>query len=474
MDFQLPQTASPIPALPTPQCFIALYQINADSLARFEDLPTELRDMILALIFDHQGRIGAETKPIQRWESRSSQPIALTNMEGLLQASHFTRNLATEYIGRQQFVCDANLLADMTRAYGKGHCSRIRRLSMTIKSSRLDYMEEEWPGLIKTLAKRLPSLTELQVSSLYETWKADVPCDETASGDPYGTITRQQQEQRAIIRFGSFVLPSHPTLNRVIKPAHSGPTFEADEELVCNSIIVDRGYEGGTKEDCREWKCMSKWSDATRQERIVEEVSLTIGYSVEVVLTTMQDRVIDAPKVRRLKQVEWATADINDLVMTPTSGASKNNIWHSGTTGLNDVYAIVDERAYRTKEDLRASGLTHRSHDDLVDLCRSAAALSHRGAMRLAIENVELRGELEKTVADLQEKNADLEQSLDEAHYLTDQMRQAKAEFEDQTSQLRQARRAERNSEAKFDACKDSSIVKEEMLRHIERKSKPL
>lgn len=129
---------------------------------------------------------------------------------------------------------------------------------------------------MKMFAKDLPNLMELETRSSYDVSKTLRPYPERGSEDPEGTTSPQDQEQRAVIKLGCFIIPRHPSLKRVIKPANSGPTFDIGETKIVNRIIIDRGYKESEDDDTRESKVIAKWKDATRQERVTIEVSAEI------------------------------------------------------------------------------------------------------------------------------------------------------------------------------------------------------
>lgn len=128
-------------------------------------------------------------------------------------------------------------------------------------------------SVAQDVCEDLPNLTKLEIWSSYEVHKVLSPYPEHESGDPDGTISRQGQEQRAVIKLGCFIASRHESLKRVIKPANSGPTFEVGETKIVNRVIIDSGYTEGEDDDFREPKVAVKWKDVTRQERVTIEVS---------------------------------------------------------------------------------------------------------------------------------------------------------------------------------------------------------
>jgi len=251
-----------------------LYQIDKTKLATFKDLAPELQNMIFACVLDHEGPIDV-TVQLPRNYQRSWRlqkfPPGIRNMEDLLRAAKYVRELAKEYIGRQNFTCNSEALFDLPSAFGPGHCSRILDLSMRMTWSMKCFDHTRWPSLIETFAKYLPNMAKLKIWSSYEAYKASAPYPELESGDEYGTVTRQVQEERAVVRLGCWIVLTHPTLNRVIKPADSGPSFELREDHIVNYVIVDKGYSEVPGDDDRTWESVER-GVASRQERALVEV----------------------------------------------------------------------------------------------------------------------------------------------------------------------------------------------------------
>lgn len=253
----------------------------------FQDLPPELKAMIFWYIFD-QDPIDITVR-LQGYGAGKLQlfgigkkillhgfPSAIANMHGLLQAGPDTRAFATGYIGQQKYTCNSEALADLPLAFGPGHCGRVLDLSMDMTWSNKNFHDDLWPPLIKMFAKDLANLMKLEIRSSYEVFKALLPYPERESGDPGGTISRQDQEQRAVIRLGCFIVSRHESLKRVIKPANGGPTFDVGETRIVNRVIIDSGYTESEGGDVGEPKVVVKWKDATRQERVTVEVSAEI------------------------------------------------------------------------------------------------------------------------------------------------------------------------------------------------------
>lgn len=75
---------------------------------------------------------------------------------------------------------------------------------------------------------------------------------------------------------------------------------------------------------------------------------------------------------------------------------------------------MIDERAYRTKDGLKANGWQRHDFDEWVDICRSAARLGGHSASELALIFSELQLEIEKFQADLMVKKDEIRQAYDE------------------------------------------------------------
>jgi len=192
-------------------------------------------------------------------------------MHSLLQASAETEAFAASILGQQNYICDAKSLERLPQWFGRDHLTRI--LDLSIEMTWVDKHDAYWPDWTKIIAEDLRNLDRLEVWRSYKTSEANRPYPEDDSGDPSRTVTRHDQEARAVIKFACFIVPYHPRLRRVIRPASSGMNFEIGEVLVTNRVVVDCGYHMNQENDRQRWETIEKWKDGSRQERVTTEVS---------------------------------------------------------------------------------------------------------------------------------------------------------------------------------------------------------
>ncbi|KAL6244215.1 hypothetical protein RBB50_009085, partial [Rhinocladiella similis] len=83
--------------------------------------------------------------------------------------------------------------------------------------------ERHFPIILGFLCNELPNLMRFQLISDYATNARRFPYPEAHDLE---TTTRHQQEIRAVLRFGAFLILWHKNLDLLVWPADSGPTYE--------------------------------------------------------------------------------------------------------------------------------------------------------------------------------------------------------------------------------------------------------
>lgn len=164
-------------------------------------------------------------------------------------------------------------------------------------------------------------------------------------------------------------------------------------------------------------------------------------------LTILQEEVIDATKTRRLKHDEWSNIDINRFLKKAAQGDSKHKILHSETPEANDIYKAIDERAYRTKHELKSNGWKHHNLDEWIDICHSAARVEGQSAQELALmysESALMYSELlddhKKVQSELTAKGIELSYTYNDFEKVDDELGQVSQLLEDADYQSRMYR----------------------------------
>ena len=130
------------------------------------------------------------------------------------------------------------------KLYGHEATAWIQHFELDVHFINKVMHERTWPALLNTLVENMPNLKRLTILSRYLTSGAAYP--ENESGDPTGSVSRHDQERRALLRFGAFVTLRHPTLRVMVVPAKSGSWYRSDDHEY-KSVIKSELYTSETR-----------------------------------------------------------------------------------------------------------------------------------------------------------------------------------------------------------------------------------
>lgn len=207
-------------------------------------------------------------------QNHSAVVECLENLTSLMLSGPLLKAHAENWLARKRrpYARSENFVY-LPEVVGPENVKFIKSLDLQMSFNQKISHEHEWPSLLNMLVNDLPNLTDLKLSSSWETGRPAYPYHE--SGDPYESLSREEQERRTILRLGAFLTLRHPNLNRMIWPADSGPSFEADETRSTVYLLLDHGMYKTPGDLKREWKSVSKWTDETRTKKVASEVCLT-------------------------------------------------------------------------------------------------------------------------------------------------------------------------------------------------------
>ncbi|KAK5938850.1 hypothetical protein PMZ80_009042 [Knufia obscura] len=295
------------------------------------DLPPDLIIHVFTLVFGN--KVGVNINVLRRFDGTPSRqlmysfPAAVSKLEGLFGCSRITRDYATIVLGQQvMFQANSMNFSDLPLAFGKDNCARIHKLDFHAHFGVKTGRDTVWADLLHIpFGQRTPNMM---------------------SGDPAGSVTRQNQECRSLMQFGAHLINLHPKLSRLIKDSQYGPEYKEGEAKVVNNYIIDHF---GTK---RKWQSRTSYTNASRTE---EEV--------------IEDEILNAPLIRRLDPTVLANTPIEQLVIKPSEGQSRNEMVEEDVPKQSHFYAMVDERAFRTKAEHEAKGWKQQSVRELISIC---------------------------------------------------------------------------------------------------------
>lgn len=242
-----------------------------------ENLPSEVLSKICSNLLGGKTpicvNIARRVKDDQRPTFQRGVPEVFQQLKNLLSTSKTLRAHAQAWLAREcQLYARSNNFTYFSEIFGRGNTILIQHLDLRLSFNEKIAHEKEWPKLLNMLVSELPHLANFKLSTSWQTGRPPYPPHE--SGDSFDSLTREGQETRTILRLGSFLILRHPTLRRMIWPADSGQTFEANENQSTVYVVLDRGMHKKPGDLKRTWKSVTKWTDETRASKVLSQVRL--------------------------------------------------------------------------------------------------------------------------------------------------------------------------------------------------------
>lgn len=240
-------------------------------------LPDEVIEKICMEAIDSKGTVcvsrlrrrdvNEEARPAE------SRPTPLSNLKTLLETNSTLRKFAQQWLARNsRFFAKSTNFLNFPEVFGRSNAVLLEHLELHLSFTQKVQHERDWPGLLGMFCTDLPNLAELVLSTSWELGRPPYPTQE--SGDPQGSLTREDQERRAALRFGAFLVLRHPKLRRMISQADSGSSFEVGESRASVRFILDKGLNKEAGDFRRKWNTMEKWVNETRIDKVHCEVSI--------------------------------------------------------------------------------------------------------------------------------------------------------------------------------------------------------
>lgn len=249
----------------------------SDSRVTLQTLPNEILEKICSQVIKSENpvdflRVRHSKDGKLSIYSRGGNKTRL-NLRSMLMTSSKLRMFAQQWLAREsRFSVRSDNFVKFPEAFGRANAALIEHLELEFSFTQKVQHERDWPGLLDMFSTDLQNLSELKLSTTWESGRRPYP--ENESNDPPGSLSREGQERRNVLRFAAFLILRHLKLRRLIWPAGSGPTFEIDEVRPSIQFILDKGKHHETNDFRRAWGTMEKWVDETRTNKVLCEVSL--------------------------------------------------------------------------------------------------------------------------------------------------------------------------------------------------------
>ncbi|KAK6381538.1 hypothetical protein LTS17_004596 [Exophiala oligosperma] len=197
--------------------------------------------------------------------------------------------------------------------------------------------ERYFPIVLGFLCSQLPNLMRFQLISDYET---NAPRFSFSEAHDLQATTRHQQEIRAVLRFGAFLILRHRNLDLLVWPSDSGPTYESSQQQTRVYIDAIANTMRTGRRPCR------------RENHPGVDGLETVG-----------DQILNATKLRRYLWSELATIPLHEFVSSSDSDSSEIYEQHR-------CFAKVDDEGYWHSHGQHYEKPKFVPVDGLVRMCR--------------------------------------------------------------------------------------------------------
>jgi len=275
---------------------------------------------------------------------RNMFPRLVADFNGILMSCKDMHEEVEKYLSQKVLYVSKHSsgIQDMPLVFGQDNCLLIRRFELRMEFQMKVNHQRQWPAFLKLLLTYLPNL---EFFSLYSEWCASqVPYPENESGDPPGTMSRFDQERRAKMRFLSWLIHYSPSLDLLIRPANTGPTWRSGEHTYKHNLIAEKH----SQKHGRVWKRATKFVGPLPDGQVTRETAV------------FTDEVFDTTLIRRLRWDQYANLDETSYFITPEPDKPKDSITTSEVDhGDSAYFEQLDERGYRPREVFDRLGWTH-------------------------------------------------------------------------------------------------------------------
>lgn len=166
----------------------------------------------------------------RRLRFQNLYPRAIGILQPLLDMPEF-RDEMEQYVAKKMTFHSkhTNGLLELEVVFSTENCAMIRKFEVRAEWMFKTRDQGLWPRYLNFFSDVLPNLTSL---TMYTDWPRGIgPFPENESRDPAGTMTRFDQDFRAVVRFLSWLIIRHDNFKEealLVLPADSGGRFRDD------------------------------------------------------------------------------------------------------------------------------------------------------------------------------------------------------------------------------------------------------
>ncbi|KAJ9613430.1 hypothetical protein H2200_003372 [Cladophialophora chaetospira] len=302
--------------------------------------PPEIRDQIWELVLGGRHEIDITIRIYDQGFVRSSPSVYFWEM---LNIANTCRSLRTEMFRRMQeyitftHYCPTNF-GSTIKHVPHTILRRIRTFHLYCDGYLDRVPEIASPKVLALISNHMPQLVRFQVKSSY------------SHGIGYGVQLSHAERQRAILRFGAFLIAKMKEMDMLIWPGDSGPTYEPGRDRTMYYVEV----------------ASSKYFRDRRLYRAAVPKYLNEKDAEEDVLSLVEDRLLNSTVLRRLHWDDLLEISIDDLTLDRTM--HDNSEVNEGDA---HYFFQVDNEGYVTKERRRKLGKPFIPVDRLIDICEN-------------------------------------------------------------------------------------------------------
>ena len=226
----------------------------------------------------------------------------------------------------------------------------IQKLDLCMEGLLLHFPRRNWPRHLELYVRDMPNLSQFK---LYSEWSVeDDEIDVELDGEGEVTVTRSGYCRSRLLRFLSFLIFRHTSLNLLIWPAKCQARRQIESDMITEWFVAERKSSSG-----RRWETAVQpmaWS-------LPQDWGIESDGSVEMVsIRHVEDQILDSRVIRRLLERELAESHPVDLILEPAQGMTKDETLSSESPEPDTLLNAIDHNAYRDERSPRPDDMIAR------------------------------------------------------------------------------------------------------------------
>ncbi|KIW11848.1 hypothetical protein PV08_09121 [Exophiala spinifera] len=311
------------------------------SETRLGNLPSFLLKEILVYLCEarsDQCDVTAPNKP-RRGETKTPFSYFVRHTTGVLGTCSQLRKETLTFLAATTIHTSREVLElpSLPAEIGRHNVTWIQFLKVDTHFFLKTRAERHFPAILGSLCNDLPNLMRFQLISDYATNARPLAHSETHD---FAATTRYEQEVRALLRFGAFLILRHKNLDLLVWPCDSGPTYESGQHRTRVYIDVIANTMRTGRQACPR---------RTHPD----------GDELEMV----EDRILSATKLRRYLWAELPTVPFNEFIISSDGFSSEIDEGHR-------CFAKVDDEGYWYSRSQHRERPRFVPVDGLIRMCR--------------------------------------------------------------------------------------------------------